>query len=123
MNTSERAVSSYQDLVLWQKAMDLVELVYKVTKRFPKEETYGLTDQLRRAAVSIPSNIAEGQERKTAGEFKRFLLIAQGSRAEIETQLQIALRLKYLSHEQTAPLMGLLKEIGKMNNALRSKLG
>ena len=115
-------VNSYRDLIVWQKAMDVVEMIYQVTKQFPKEETYGLTDQIRRAAVSIPSNIAEGQERKSTGDFKRFLLIAQGSRAEVETQLQIAQRLNYVTQEQIQPILDLLIEISKMSNSLRAKL-
>jgi len=79
------AVQNYRELIVWQKSMDLVELVYQATKAFPKEELYGLTNQVRRAAVSIPSNIAEGQARQSTAEFKNFLSIAQGSRAETET--------------------------------------
>ncbi|MCP4455355.1 MAG: four helix bundle protein, partial [Planctomycetes bacterium] len=92
--------NSYRDLEVWQKAMGLVELCYACTKSFPSEERYGLTDQIRRAAVSIPSNIAEGQTRQHRKEFLQFLSIAQGSLAELETQIQIAERLHY-AHADT----------------------
>ena len=80
-------IKSYQDLIVWQKAMDLVVLVYQATRLFPKEELYGLTSQVRRAVVSIPSNLAEGHARKSRAEFLNFVSIAQGSRAEVETQI------------------------------------
>ncbi len=115
-------INSYRDLVVWRKAMDAAEMIYQVTKQFPKAEIYGLTNQIRRAAVSIPSNIAEGQERKSTPDFKRFLLIAQGSRAEVETQLLLAKRLGYLTQEQLTPILNLLEEISKMTNSLRAKL-
>jgi four helix bundle protein len=85
---------NYKDLIAWQKAMDLVEMVYKATGQFPKEELYGLTNQLRRAVISIPSNIAEGQGRNSRNDFKRFLLISYGSLREVETQILIAERLQ-----------------------------
>ena len=97
--------ANYRDLIVWQKAMDLVQAVYKITAGFPKEELYGLTSQLRRAAVSIPSNIAEGQGRRTTGDFQRFLAIANGSLREVETQILIAKRLNYLHNERTSHLM------------------
>ncbi|MFH0992511.1 MAG: four helix bundle protein [bacterium] len=115
-------VKSYQDLVVWQKAMELVEMVYRATKLFPKEELYGLTSQLRRAVVSIPSNIAEGHSRKSTAEFRNFISIAQGSKAEAETQIMIAQRLGYLSLEQSAQILSLLTEISKMLSSLRQKL-
>jgi len=86
-------VKSYRELLVWQKSIELVDEIYKVIKMFPKEETYALCDQLRRSAVSIPSNIAEGQARQHTGEFKQFLFIALGSLAELDTQLVIANRL------------------------------
>ena len=94
-------VRNYCDLVAWQKAMDLVESVYKATSQFPKEEVYGLTNQLRRAAVSVPSNIAEGQGRRSDNDFRRFLAIGHGSLREVETQVLIAQRLHYLTEAQT----------------------
>ncbi|WP_076791112.1 four helix bundle protein [Chlorobium sp. KB01] len=116
------SVKNYRELIVWQKAMDLVELIYQVTKNFPKEELYGLTSQIRRAAVSIPSNIAEGQARQSTAEFKNFLSIAQGSRAEVETQLMIAQRLGYLPQEKAEQILNLSEEIKRMIYALTAKL-
>ncbi|MGC2182066.1 MAG: four helix bundle protein [Terriglobales bacterium] len=90
----------FKDLVVWQRAMDLVELVYQLTESFPRRELYSLTDQIRRAAVSIPSNIAEGQAHFNKGEFMHFLRHPSGSLDELETQLLLAQRLEYLSAEQ-----------------------
>lgn len=92
-------INSHKDLKLWQESMELVEDIYKVSAFFPKEEIYGLTSQLRRSAVSIPSNIAEGAGRKGKVEFSRFLYIALGSLSELETQLEIAIRLNYVQKE------------------------
>ena len=116
------SVQSYKDLVVWQKSMDLVEVMYQMTRTFPKEEVYGLTNQLRRAAVSIPSNIAEGHARSSTAEFVRFLSIARGSLAEVETQLLITQRLGYLSNDQLAPILSLQIEINKMTNGLMARL-
>ena len=115
-------IQSYKDLIAWQKAMDLVQLVYQATKQFPKEELYGLTNQLRRAAVSVPSNIAEGQARKSTAEFRNFLSIARGSLAEVETQLIIAERLNYISPTQLHEILSLQTELAKMTNVLMSRL-
>ena len=115
-------LTSYKDLIVWQKAMNLAELIYKATKQFPREELYGLTSQIRRAAVSIPSNIAEGQARQSTAEFRNFLSIAQGSLAEVETQLMLAIRFEYLPAPQAAPMFQLREEISKMLTALRAKL-
>jgi len=116
------AVENYRELIVWQKAMDVVELVYQATKIFPKEELYGLTNQVRRAAVSIPSNIAEGQARQSTAEFRNFLSIAQGSRAEVETQIMIAQRLGYLPQQQTDQILNLSEEIKRMIYSLTAKL-
>jgi four helix bundle protein len=97
---------SYQDLVAWQKAMDLVAEIYRLTRDFPKEEVYGLVSQLRRAAVSVPSNIAEGQGRRGPGEFKHFLRMSLGSLMEVETQIMIAARLHYLESESAKTICG-----------------
>jgi four helix bundle protein len=102
--------------------MDLVETVYKATKEFPKDELYSLTNQLRRAAVSIPSNITEGHARNSTAEFKNFLSIAKGSLAEVETQLLIAERLNYINHEQLSGILLIQVEVNKMINALLNKL-
>ena len=116
------AVRNYRELIVWQKAMDLVKMIYQATRQFPKEELYGLTNQVRRAAVSIPSNIAEGQARRSTAEFKNFLSIAQGSRAEVETQIMIAQRLDYISPQQTEPILSLSEEIKRMIYSLTNKL-
>ena len=121
LNDGER-VKSYRDLIVWQKAMELVERVYRMTKVFPREEQYGLSSQIRRAVVSIPSNIAEGQARKSTAEFLNFLSIAQGFRAEVETQTLIAQRLGYVSENQIKEILNLLEEIAKMLSTLKSKL-
>lgn len=113
---------SYRDLVVWQKAMDLVTAVYRVTSGFPREEIYGLTSQLRRAAVSIPSNIAEGQGRYGAAEFRHFLRQANGSLMELETQLLIAERLQYITSEDARKLLGEAAEVGKILNGLMASL-
>lgn len=115
-------VRSYRELVVWQKAMDLVAEVYNLTKLLPKEELYALTNQIRRAVVSIPSNIAEGNGRHTPVEYIRFLTIARGSKSEVETQLEICIRLEYISQEQARIAMGLCSEIGKMLNVMIQKL-
>ena len=109
---------SYKDLVAWQKAMDLVTATYRTTAGFPKDELFGLTSQLRRAAVSIPSNIAEGQGRLSEKEFRHFLGQARGSLMEVETQLQIAENLGYLQEEQTAALLRSCAEVGRILNGL-----
>jgi four helix bundle protein len=97
---------SYRDLVAWQKAMDLVTAIYEATASFPKEELFGLTSQLRRAAVSIPSNIAEGQGRDGVAEFRHFLRQASGSLMELETQVMIAARLCYVSQDSADRIWG-----------------
>jgi four helix bundle protein len=116
------AYQSYRDLIVWQKAMEMVVQVYAITKQFPKEELYGLTSQVRRAAVSIPSNIAEGHSRKSTPEFLNFLSIAQGSRAEVETQLMLAEHLGYAPKPRIEPTLSLLEEINRMISSLRNKL-
>jgi four helix bundle protein len=108
------AVRSYHELTAWQKAMDLVETIYSATRGFPANEMYGLTNQVRRAAVSIPSNIAEGQGRGAGKEFAHFLTIAQGSVCEVDTQLWIAARLGFLSEVDTAHLIAQTGEVGRL---------
>lgn len=93
-------MKTFRDLLIWQKAMKLVTLCYEVSKKFPKEEQYGLTNQIRRCSVSIPSNISEGYGRGSGNEFNRFLKIALGSLFEFQTQIEIALNLKYISSEE-----------------------
>src|SRR5262245_54207676 len=116
------AVRSYQELVVWQRAMELAVAVYKLSAQFPKEEMYGLTSQIRRAAVSIPSNIAEGQGRGIGNEFSRFLRIAQGSTQEVETQALLAERLGYVDMSQVYSLMDVSAETGRLNRGLVSSL-
>jgi four helix bundle protein len=115
-------VQNYRELIVWQKAMDLVTEVYCLTRLFPREELYGLTNQIRRAVVSIPSNIAEGQARKSTAEFRNFLSIAQGSRAEVDTQILIAIRLQYLTETQAKTALALLMELKKMLSVLQTRL-
>ncbi len=115
-------VRSYTDLIVWQKAIELVIGIYQATKGFPKEELYGLTSQMRRAAVSVPSNIAEGQGRLSTGEFKQFLGHARASLLELETQLHISLRLGYLQGENSNPSFDLCSEVGWMLNGLLASL-
>ncbi|MCC5655168.1 four helix bundle protein [Nostoc sp. XA013] len=93
------SIQSYQDLKVWQESMNLAEICYEVTKTFPKEETYGMISQIRRAAVSIPANIAEGYGRRTRGEYIQFLYISQGSLKELETHLLLSIRVKLNSPE------------------------
>jgi|SRR5580692_11390936 four helix bundle protein len=109
---------SYRDLVAWQKAMDLVTAVYRLTASFPREEIYALASQMRRAAVSIPSNIAEGQERHGRAEFRHFLRQANGPLMELETQASIAERLGYASADTVAVILQDAAEIGRVINGL-----
>ncbi|HSV86226.1 MAG TPA: four helix bundle protein [Levilinea sp.] len=101
-------VRSYRDLIVWQKGIELAKRIYMITKKFPSSEVYGLTNQLRRAAVSIPSNIAEGQSRQSTKEFIHFLHISLGSLSELDTQIVIAKELEYLSDSDYQPRMQLL---------------
>jgi four helix bundle protein len=116
------AVKSYRELIAWQKAMDLVMRIYEATRAFPRQEIYGLTSQLRRAAVSVPSNIAEGQGRHSTKSFIYFLSIAYGSLQEIETQIILATRLGYLTDEQETRLLAQCAEVGKLLNGLTNAL-
>lgn len=115
-------IKSFRDLRVWQAGMDLVEQVYRLTQTFPAHEMYGLTSQMRRAAVSIPSNIAEGHTREHSKEYLHHLSMAQASLAELETQLEIAARLTYLSIEQLTQALGQVTSLGKQLYALRNAL-
>lgn len=115
-------IKSYRDLVVWQKSMELVRNVYLFTNEFPKEEQYGLTNQLRRCAVSIPSNIAEGYGRNATGDYKRFLQIAVGSLYELQTQIEIAFQLSFLNGKMFNSTVALCTEIDKMLYSLIKKL-
>lgn len=112
--------TDYQNLLVWQRAMDLAELVYSGTRQFPSDERFGLTSQMRRAAVSVPSNIAEGQGRLSAGEFRHFLGNAIGSLKELETQILLSARLKYLSQAEVGGLLNLAAETSRLLNRLAS---
>ena len=118
----ENKVKNYKDLIVWQKSMDLVIEIYKLVKKLPKEETYSLSDQMRRAVVSIPSNIAEGYTRKSTNEYLNFLSIANGSRTELETQLLICERINYLSEADTEKAFVLIDEIGAIIYHIMTKL-
>ena len=113
---------SYEDLLVWQKAMDLVEEVYRLIKLLPKEENFGISAQMRRSAISIPSNIAEGQSRHTTKEFINFLSIANGSKSELKKQILICIRLKYITEIQAKSAISLCEEIGKMIFSMVAKL-
>lgn len=115
-------VASYRDLVLWQKSVALVTSLYRVTQGFPKEEIYGLTNQIRRAAVSIPANVAEGQGRLTTGEFKQFLGHARGSRFELESHVSIAKNLKYVSDKEAETIIEHIHELARLVNGLLNAL-
>jgi len=113
---------SYRDLLVWQKSMALVKAIYRVTRSFPKDEVYGLSPQMRRAAVSIPCNVAEGQGRMSKREFKQFLALSRGSVLELETQVQIAADLGFLSSENTKRLIGNTEELLRMLNGVMKSL-
>ena len=115
-------MKSYQDLEVWQKAMDLVVSCYKITEKFPKSETYGLTSQLQRAVISIPANIAEGRHRQHSKEFLQHLSIAYASLAELETHIQIAGRLDFVKQDKIDDLLNKTGEIGRMLNGLRRSI-
>jgi len=115
-------VRSYRDLVVWQNAIKLAKAVYQLTQKFPKQETYALADQIRRAVVSVPSNIAEGQARKAPADFKRFLHIALGSLAEVDTQLILAQEFGYLSKDDVDTMDIQIQELRKKLYALINSL-
>lgn len=115
-------VGSYRDLLVWQKGIELVKEVYRITTIFPSDERFGIVSQMRRAAISVPSNIAEGQARNTTGEFVQFLSHAEGSVAELDTQLTLSLELGYCSESNVAHIVELVLDLKRMLNALRRKL-
>ncbi|MBQ3839171.1 MAG: four helix bundle protein [Fibrobacter sp.] len=115
-------MNSYKDLIVWKKSVDMVVQLYDYIQGFPKNESYALSDQMRRAAISIPSNIGEGYERSTTAEYIRFLMIARGSKAELETQLHICNQLKMGRVKKNSVLQSNCEEIGKMLNSLISSL-
>ena len=109
---------NHKELLVWQKAMQLVVDIYNLIRLLPKEETYGLSDQMRRAAISIPSNIAEGNARSSQKDMVHFLYIAQGSRAELESQLELCELIGYISKERLEPVLMQTQEIGRMLSGL-----
>jgi four helix bundle protein len=117
-----KTIKSYKDLIVWQKSIDLVLEIYRITKMFPKEEIYGITNQMRRAAVSIPSNIAEGSARKNHKELLYFLNVAFGSGAELETQIIITKKLELVKMLEFEKVNNLLTEVMKMIRGLTSSL-
>ena len=115
-------VTSHKDLLVWQRSMDLVETVYRITAGFPSGEQWGLVSQMRRSAISVPSNIAEGYGRQATGEYRHHVSIGRGSLLELETQILLAVRLKYLSVEDAEPVLKETDEISRMLATLVSKL-
>ena len=115
-------IKSYKDLNIWKRNIEVVEDIYKITKKFPQEEIYGLTSQLRRSAVSIPSNIAEGFTRLHNKEYRQFLYISLGSCAELETQIAIARMLKYITEEKETELIEKLDHLCRMTTNLIKRL-
>jgi four helix bundle protein len=121
MSQTER-VNSYRDLIVWQRGMDIAASVYQMTESYPKDQLYGLRNQMQRAAVSIPSNIAEGHERDSTKEYLHFISISLGSLAELETQILLSERLNYLKPEDAKQLLALADEIGRMLRAIQRRL-
>ena len=115
-------IKSFRDLEIWKRSISLAKKIYQISEAFPKTELYGLTTQLRHAAISIPSNIAEGHTRRHTKEFRQFLHVALGSLAEVETLLVLAIELKFIQQESAVPLQKEIEELSKMTNALLSKL-
>lgn len=115
-------IRSFKQLLIWQKGIDIVKEVYRLSKDFPREELYGLTTQMRRAAISIPSNIAEGFKRNHNNEYRQFLHYALGSAAELETQLIIAQELNFLNKDKLNDSLDQLDHLGRMVSSLLNKL-
>ncbi len=122
MDETKTPARNYRELIVWQESIQLAKVIYKLTEKFPRTEIYALSDQIRRAAVSVPSNIAEGQARKAPGEFRRFLHISLGSLAEMDTQLVLAKEFGYLAAEDTlaveTQIQGLRKKLYALINSL-----
>ncbi len=115
-------VKDYRDLIVWQKAMELVETIYRTTTAFPREEIYGLTSQIRRAAISVPSNIAEGNGRNTTRDYVHVLGMAYGSIKEVETQVLISERLRYINSNRSDELVEMTGEIARLISGLMNSL-
>jgi four helix bundle protein len=118
----DNRLEDYKDLIVWKRAMELATAAYKVAQKLPREENYALADQIRRSAVSVPSNIAEGYGRGSAKDYARFLSIARGSRYELETQLLLCVELGYVKEEEIASAIQLGYEVAKMLNVIISKV-
>ncbi|HYK91990.1 MAG TPA: four helix bundle protein [Acidobacteriota bacterium] len=121
-SVSSATVTSYRDLRVWQLGVDLAQEIYLLTRSFPKQEVYGLSSQLQKSAISISSNIAEGHTRESSNEFLHFLSIAQASLSELETQLEIAARLRYLPSSKLEDVYGKTSALGRQLYALRNAL-
>ena len=121
-SSATQPIRDYKDLHVWQKGMELAKQVYLLTNRFPSEEKFGLVSQMRRAAISVPSNIAEGQARNTTGEFVQFLSHAEGSAAELDTQLRLSTDLGYCVSADLSEVFQLLTDVQKMLKRLRQSL-
>jgi len=115
-------IKSYKDLFVWQRSMDLVESVYRITEKLPSKEQFGLISQMRRAVVSIPSNIAEGYGRQSTGSYAQFLSIARGSLLELETQIELCIRIKYIQQIDVEKILNEIIEINKMLSSLITKI-
>jgi four helix bundle protein len=122
VSKNNQPIASYKDLLVWQRSMDLVETVYRLTKNFPPAEQWGLISQMRRAAISVPSNIAEGYGRQATGEYRHHVSIGRGSLLELETQVLLATRLKYLQAFDAESVLKEIDEISRMLATLVSKL-
>lgn len=122
MESGKNTIRSYKDLMVWQKSMSLAVKIYRTTQKLPASERFGLTSQLRRASVSVPSNIAEGYGRQSTGSYRQFLRISRGSLMEVETQIDICERLNYLAVSDTADIFKEITEISKMLTSLISKI-
>ena len=122
MTSTNPKVTNYKDLIVWNKSIDLVADVYKLTKYYPRDERFGIIQKMRRASVSIPSNIAEGQGRRTTGDFIHFISNAEGSLAELDTQFTISLRLDFIDEESFEDVSGNMESIRGMLSSLRRKL-
>lgn len=119
---ADEGVSSYRDLIVWQKAMDLVDMIYQLSRAFPASEDYRLTSQITRAAVSVPANIAEGQTRATSKDFANFLTTARSSLMELETLMTVGVRQRYFTQAAANPLMTRITELSKMLTVLRTRV-
>ena len=122
MSENSNKIKSYRDLIIWKKSVDFATVIYRITNSFPKTEQFNLTSQLRRAAVSISSNIAEGHGRTSTAEFLRFLTYSNGSRTELETQIIIAYNLKYINKNEKEKILESSEEIGRLMSGLVKSL-